>query len=263
MKWRHTWLIAGCLVLAIYLGQSLDLSTKSLLLAPLFSVALMLLSIVIMLVAYTERDTRQSSKAAMVVAWLLVLLLGFETTASVLHHQTRVEVARALANTEFAKVEYDRDGFMVLEGIIGMPSATSLAELAARTESPLLVLNSNGGSIEAAMLMANTVRERELIVLVAGECSSACVLVALASPHLAALPSARFGFHQGSVFGNSRSGIAEFWAQSATDLLMSELRRGGIPESILAVAEKTPPQQMHYVSAQRMHELGVVNAVMQ
>jgi len=44
---------------------------------------------------------------------------------------------------------------------------------------------------------------------------------------------------------------------------MLALENGGIPESILAVARQTPPEEMHYVSAKQMRALGIVKSILE
>ncbi len=263
IKWRYTLLIAVFLIIAIYLTQAATRTTTGLLIATVVGAALLLMSVLMVVLAHAGKLTREhGSKAALVLAWFLVGLLALETVASVMHYQARVSVSRAVENIDFARVELDPEGFLRLDGTIGDVSSSSLASLLAQDEHHLLVIHSPGGSIDAALKMAALVREHDLIVMIIGECSSACVLVANASPYLSALPSARFGFHQGSVFGANQSGIARFWAQGATDLLIRELRAGGIPESILSMAVQTPPGHMYYVSPERLRHYGVVKQIL-
>lgn len=263
MKWRYTLLIAVFLITAILLTQLNMQSLPGLLAAAVVGGVLWVISLLLLVLAHTRGPSLQrGSKVALGLAWVLVALLALETYASVTHYQARHKVAQALEDIPFASVQMDPEGFLRLDGLIGQVSADTLGTRLEQPDQHLLVINSPGGSLDAAMQMAKLVREHDLIVLVAGECSSACMLVANASAYLSALPSARFGFHQGSIFGTHPSGIARFWAQGVTDQLIAALRAGGIPESILAVAMQTPPDHMYYVSAERLRHYGVVKQIL-
>lgn len=264
MKFWRVLLVAGCLGIAIYLNRilSLELDTRGQLVLVLTGAALLLVCVISMLSIHNTK-VPETGKAAIIIGWLITLVFAFEMLSSAVNFQLRFDIEKGIKNTEFARVTYDPEGLFFLDGVIGEETTSSLNELLVVHGKKPLVINSVGGSIEAAMQMADTVSDNQLTVIVASECSSACVLVAIASDNLLALPESQFGFHQGSIFGSNQSGMAQFWAKSANGSLMLALREGGIPESILAVASRTPPEDMHYVSAQQMKSLGIVASILE
>lgn len=261
--WR-IFFLASCFGIALYLNRtlSLDLGVTEQLISVLLGVALLLVCVISMFSVYTTRVT-DNRKSSIVIGWLITFVFAFEMVGSVINFKLRVDIAEGLQNTKFASVTYDPQGLLILDGQIGAETATSLTKLLSVYGKKPLVMNSGGGSLQAASEMAATVRDNELTVIVATECSSACVLVAIASDNLLALPESKFGFHQGSIFGANRSDMAQFWANSANDSLMLALKRGGIPESILAIARRTPPEDMYYVSAAQMKSFGIVTNILE
>lgn len=260
--WRVLFL-ASCLGVAIYLNRilALELDTTGQLMLVLAGVALLLVCIISMLAVHVTQ-VPETGKAAIVIGWLITLVFTFEMLSSIVNLQLQFDIAKGIESTEFTEVSYDPQGLFILDGLIGKDTTSSLRKLLATHGQIPLAVNSGGGSIGAALDMADVVRDNNLTVIVASECSSACVLVAIASDNLLALPESQFGFHQGSIFGTNQSDMAQFWAKSASDSLMLALKEGGIPESILAVARRTPPKEMHYVSATQMKSLGIVKALL-
>lgn len=264
MKWFRAFLITSCLGFSIYLNRSVsrDLDPGEQLLPVLTGFALLLVCIITLLLSHLHKPPG-SSKASLVTGWLITAIFAIEMLGTTLAYLVRSDVEQEIQSIQFAGVDYDSEGFFVLDGVIGAHTTSSLSSLLAIHGKNPLFINSVGGSLEAALEIASLVRLRDLTVVVLDECSSACVLVAVASNELMALPDARFGFHRGSIFGNNQSRIAEFWAKTANDTLMQELRRSGIPESVLTIAERTPPEQMHYVSAEQMRVIGLVKTILE
>ena len=260
--WRAT-VLAICLGVSVYLNRtSFALDADIQIIAVLISIVMLLTCLISMLAAHRS-ITPASRKTGIVIGWAITLVLAFETLGAVINFQLRAEVAESIESTTFASVTYDPEGLFVLDGLIGADTTSSLQNLIALLGAMPLVVNSGGGSLEAASDIAKLVSDHDQTVIIATECSSACVLVAIASSNLLALPESKFGFHQGSIFGDNQSDMAKFWAQSANETLMLALEKGGIPESILAVARQTPPEEMHYVSAKQMRALGIVKSILE
>jgi len=264
MNFWRIFFLASCLGIAIYLNRiiSFNLGFIEQLILFLLGIALLLVCFISMLSVLLKKVS-ETSKAAIVIGWLVIVVFAFEMLSAIINFQLRVDIAEGIDNTEFASVTYDPDGLFVLDGLIGTETASSLINLLVAHGKNPLIIDSGGGSVEAASELANTVRENKLTVIVATECSSACVLVAIASDNLVAMPESKFGFHKGSIFGGNQSGMAKFLAKTVNDSLMAALKQGGIPESVLEVARRTPPEDMHYVSAAQMKSFGIVKIILE
>ncbi|MGB3316765.1 MAG: hypothetical protein WBB85_20405, partial [Albidovulum sp.] len=127
----------------------------------------------------------------------------------------------------------------------------------------VLELDSGGGRIDSAQSIGDFVVKNQIEVHVNGTCASACVIVALRARRLLALPEADFGFHRGSAIADTDSELGRFAGRTATLEMFKELRKGGIPDEILQVGQETSADSMYYVTGQKLHAAGVVDALIE
>jgi len=97
----------------------------------------------------------------------------------------------------------DRQG-LVLSGNLGAGSADKIrAVLDQEPDIQTLVLETPGGRVGEAALIAKLVRERKLKTYVENHCESACTVILLAGMDRAVTANARIGFHRASFPGMS------------------------------------------------------------
>ncbi|WP_244489769.1 MULTISPECIES: PAN domain-containing protein [unclassified Rhizobium] len=134
---------------------------------------------------------------------------------------------------------------IVLNGEIDIGSALNFRRaLQAAPNAKLLTLNSPGGTVQMALLVADDVHERGISTYIAKEsgCHSACALVFLAGVERQA--DGALGVHQIS----SESGDLVSAQLSISDIL-DVLNRFGTPVEVMTWMFKTPPNDMHIFTA--------------
>lgn len=227
----------------------------------LINFALFLIALITVTLAIIDKPN-VSGRGLRFISICVVFLIAVNFISAVIRAPTEYEALTTISKISFANVKIGSHGYMVLDGLIGKDTVQSLQSNLLRRDVRTLILDSEGGSIDDALKIADLVRQHELTIVVPTKCSSACVLIAAASHHLVATKNANFGFHQASMFGKSNSEFSQFWSKSATHTLVTELARSGIPKSILDVAKEVPPTDMYYVSAIEMHRKGVVKTLL-
>jgi hypothetical protein len=125
-----------------------------------------------------------------------------------------------------------------------------------------IVLNSKGGDIDSAIAISRWISKNNIPILVKDSCMSTCVIIAVSGSVLYASKSARFGFNQG--VDNSFKGVLN---RKRIDLdsvgkMELELRQHGVPEKVLLWVQKTPIQQMHFITTLDLKRLGVVDVIL-
>lgn len=134
---------------------------------------------------------------------------------------------------------------IVLNGEIDLGSALNFRRaLQAVPNAKLLTLNSPGGTVQMALLIADDVHESGMSTYIAKEsgCHSACALVFLAGVERQA--DGALGVHQIS----SESGDLVSAQLSISDIL-DVLNRFGTPVEVMTWMFKTPPNDMHVFTA--------------
>jgi hypothetical protein len=202
-----------------------------------------------------QRSTPQ--KAARLLAWTLTVILGFFTVGISLQYKVFVDAKNELSKVIYSEATRNWGGQLYFDGLIGPPSVTTLEYLLKSGADRVLVLRSGGGLISDAQKMAQIVKNAKLDIFVLEECSSACLLVALAGTRLFALEGARFGFHQAGLPGDNKSEVAAYWSQSISDKFFTDLKKEGVPQKILEIAKLTPTDQIHYLYARELKQLGM------
>lgn len=259
--WRLAFILC-CVLVAACLNRYvfLDASETEQLLIVLAGVALLIICFITLMLAYIE-GLSAGSRSAVLVGWALTGLLAIDTVSSLSHFQYRADLARMLQHTPFARFAFESNGMYVLDGFIGDETLESLIDLLHQHGNRPLLINSPGGVLDAATKVAAIVRKHGLTVVVTVECSSACVLIAAASDNLLAFPEAEFGFHQASLIVDDKSSFSKFMSRSANETMMQQLARSGIPDAVLEMARRTPPEDMFYVTAEQMKSFGIVKRI--
>ena len=95
-----------------------------------------------------------------------------------------------------------------LTGDLGWGSAKALTQaIDAHPELQLIELDSTGGVVHEANVMADLIQKRNLDTLVRGKCASACTELFLSGRRRFVGPDARFGFHQSGYAGRKHDTV--------------------------------------------------------
>lgn len=144
-----------------------------------------------------------------------------------------------------------------LSGLIGEGSASQVRTVLESAPSvQTLVLDSSGGWIREAELIAKYVRERGLNTYVESECESACTYIFVAGLDRAATPNARIGFHRPGQPGYGGAAPAK-----ATQEMLAVYRQAGLSTAFLERVRDTPPDSMWYPSHDELVSYGVITRV--
>lgn len=135
-------------------------------------------------------------------------------------------------------------------------AAKIVSVLDAAPTAKWLVLDSNGGRLHEARVLAQAVRTRELNTYVGRMCASACTYVFLAGKTRAVSPYARIGFHQPSFVGLNSVG-----QHHITEAMLDVYRTAGLPEAFIQRVGRTPPSQIWYPALSELLEAHVVTII--
>lgn len=115
-----------------------------------------------------------------------------------------------------------------------------------------LIINSPGGLIYSGLLIAEEVHDRGMATVIpeGRECSSACALIFFAGT--ARMAAGRLGVHQITTDTPGETNTPETVAD-----IREALQRYQIPPEVLAIMLRTPPDQIHYFSADEMKKYGL------
>lgn len=115
-----------------------------------------------------------------------------------------------------------------------------LRALKARPETNLLYLDSVGGSVNGALLIAHEVRERGIATVVPEDavCYSACAFIFFAGSERAAV--GQLGVHQ--IWNDANDLVS---GQAALSDVVDALSDFGVHTAVLSTMMRTPPNQMH------------------
>jgi hypothetical protein len=162
---------------------------------------------------------------------------------------------------------------IVADGVIEEDTPeTFVAFLKSVADAPnlrdVVVLNSPGGRVVASMRLGAALRKLKAAVIVArfendddlaspssGRCMSACVYALMGGSRRVVPPASQLGIHRMSSQENSL-GLGHMFAPSATsyasadmvDALAGYAARMGVSPTVIRVAERIPPEEIHVVS---------------
>lgn len=144
---------------------------------------------------------------------------------------------------------------IMLDGMITMGTADRFRRLLqASPKVGTVRLESAGGRILEATVMARLVRERRLDTRVEDHCESACTLVLLAGNSRLAQPSADIGFHQPDFPGMDDTDRRAMIAGNR-DLY----RTAGVDPAFIDRVMRTPPADMWYPAHSELVDAAVLN----
>lgn len=129
-----------------------------------------------------------------------------------------------------------------------------LIRLSAGNIAPRLFLNSPGGNVLEALMLANLIHKGGMPVFVqAGDmCASACFLLFAGSPSRHASPAAMIGVHSASIDGDEDDS-----SLSMDTALAREARAFGVPPDVIGKMVTTEPSDMAWLTADELHEMDV------
>ena len=127
-----------------------------------------------------------------------------------------------------------------------------LRALKSRPDAKVLVLDSQGGEVDAGLLMAHEVRQRSLdtVILDSAQCYSACAFVFLAGTDR--LAAGELGVHQ--IWNKSNN--LESGQEKLSDVIEA-LDEFGVDRGILSVMLRTLPEDMHVFSASELDRYAI------
>lgn len=120
----------------------------------------------------------------------------------------------------------------------------------------VLVMHSPGGSVAAAIEMAEIIARLKITVAVpkGGVCASACFLMFAAAPERVASDTARLGVHSAS-----HNHFETASAMAATTVLARELHRYGVPEQIVGAMVTTRAAQIFWLDEAQRRSMSVAS----
>jgi hypothetical protein len=124
-----------------------------------------------------------------------------------------------------------------------------------------LKISSVGGLVDQALRLAEHVERRRLTVVAEGQCLSACILIAVASPHSYATPDAVFGFHHTSPIAELTSPAARFGVEALGSQSRAFLRAHNVPDKVLVEASKHGADSVYIVSPKEMVAFGAIREI--
>ena len=133
-----------------------------------------------------------------------------------------------------------------------LPQQVNVA-LAEAPDARVVLFDSPGGHIKAALEVADMIRAHNLDTYVGRMCASACTIAFLAGHHRFAAETARLGFHQAHGPGLSPA--------DSDMLLRLAYQRFPLPPAFLAHVLRTPPQDLWVPDLPELRKAGVVTDI--
>ena len=143
-----------------------------------------------------------------------------------------------------------------LTGPVGMGDATRVRQMiGAAGEGRLIELESPGGRVYEADLIAAMVRHHGWQTRATGDCESACTLIFMAGATRQLMPGAKLGFHR--AFAGSFNPVLD---QLANRELARMYRSAGLPEDFITQTMHTPPWTMWHPGLDQLAQGGLITA---
>ena len=254
-------LVAGCgaYVAAVYLSYWFENVHLAHSLFTIICLFLFMLSLMVAVLSSVDKHGKLQSPDTFpkLTSWASVLLQATFSIGVLANYQSSLEIGLATAEMVGDEAFYLGDGTAILDGTIGSETFQSITRTHGQYGLSRLILNSGGGFLDEAEAIGAFVNEKGIETIVESYCESACVIVALSGISLSVSANAQFGFHQGSAGASFDSELGKYVSKVATEDLLAKLKLLGVPGTILAIAEKTAPEEMHYVSGEEMIRTGL------
>lgn len=187
-------------------------------------------------------------------------VIEFSRTAIQLPDITRL--ITAWAQQEDARIVALGDGVVALAGTLG-PNLVQDFLRTDRESGPINMvrISSPGGLVEPALELAKMFESRRITVVIEGECSSACLLLAVASPRSFSEANVVFGFHRVSPIADADSEIVLYSVNESWIAYRAYLESHGVPSSVMDEASKHGPSTLHPVPAFDMANYGAIKGI--
>lgn len=146
----------------------------------------------------------------------------------------------------------ESEHIIALNGIIDFRAPLAFRRiLTARKDVKAIFLNSAGGSVQAALLIAEEIHERKIATIIppGANCMSACAFIFLAGD--ARLATGSLGVHQ--ISGGSDLKDAQL---NLSDILET-LDKYDVRQSVITRMLRTPPESMYVFSKQEVIDFGI------
>lgn len=129
-----------------------------------------------------------------------------------------------------------------------------LRVLRARPEARRLLLSSDGGRVDPALLLAKEIHARKLDTYIAADagCYSACAFLFFAGAKRTVAPGGALGVHQ--VYGSPDPASVQITFSDVFD----QLREFDVPDQVISLMLRTPPEAMHVFTSEELASLGVL-----
>jgi len=155
------------------------------------------------------------------------------------------------------KLDDTQPDVIKLDGEIDLDSALNFHRaIQADPKAKLLVLNSPGGLVQIALLIAEDVYERKLSTYISSTdgCYSACSFIFLAGAERKV--DGKLGVHQISATDPTKpNGLVS--AQSSISDILDVLTRFKTPIGVMTIMFKTPPNDVHVFTPEEIKEYGI------
>lgn len=186
------------------------------------------------------------------------------TTSLIFRLNEVLDVDRAIFDMSYSLTVDNTNNSVHLNGLIGKDLFERLREIDGKLGGiDTFVITSHGGAVSEALLVADFLARRELKVVVRGHCDSACVLLAISSPHSYAEAGMKFGLHEVSPIISSSSELIQFAIVELQRRVDEYMRSKGVPDYLIRVARYTPHDELFYVSAEVLVSLGVIKGLVE
>jgi hypothetical protein len=141
---------------------------------------------------------------------------------------------------------------LMVSGVIGPGAHRRFQAALYRANPTLVVLDSPGGVLGEAIMIAEEIRRRGLSTLVTANrsCASACAIVFLSGRVKYMGDGAAIGLHSAS-FADGRTD------PEATEIMAAYLRQLGVPQSTLIRMARTAPSDIRWLTRTEQQAIGI------
>ena len=149
----------------------------------------------------------------------------------------------------------DTFDLITLTGLINPTDDEAFRQIAASTGKAVVILNSEGGSVQAALEIGRAIRLKGFATAVPKDtlCASACALTWLAGTPRFLSASSHVGFHASYVVSNGRA--SESGVGNA--LIGAYLNQIGLSGPAIIFVTSAPPEGMRWLTADTAADIGV------
>jgi hypothetical protein len=164
-------------------------------------------------------------------------------------------VAASGAKIEKQAIAGDPSDLIIISGVFSAGDDQTFREIAATSKQAVFLLDSEGGSVEAALEIGKAIRLKGFATAVLPNtlCASACALTWLAGTTRFLSETSHIGFHASYVLTDgkpSESGVANA-------LIGAYLNQIGLSQEAIIFITSAPPEGMEWLSRDNATQLGV------